>query len=96
MTKEQIQLEAYKQIRYAVNLDLENDELSGFIHGVIALENALSESMQDKKDTQDTQEQPNKPDKPQLDINLLEKLGKEQNHIELAKPLSPPLAPPLR
>ena len=25
MTKEQIQLEAYKQIRYAINLDLEND-----------------------------------------------------------------------
>ncbi len=81
MTKEQIQLEAYKQIRYAVNLDLENDELSGFIHGVIALENALSESMQD------TQEQPDEPDKTQLDIDLLEKLGKEQNHIELAKPL---------
>ncbi len=90
MTKEQIQLEAYKQIRYAVNLDLENDELSGFIHGIIALETALSESMQD------TQEQPNKTDKPQLDIDLLEKLGREQNHIELAKPLSPPLAPPLR
>lgn len=90
MTKEQIQLEAYKQIRYAVNLDLENDELSGFIHGVITLENALSESMQNM------QEQPDEPDKPQLDINLLEKLGKEQNHIELAKPLSPPLAPPLR
>lgn len=90
MTKEQIQLEAYKQICYAVNLDLENDELSGFIHGVIALETALSES------TQDTQEQPDEPDKPQLDIDLLEKLGKEQNHIELAKPLSPPLAPPLR
>lgn len=91
MTKEQIQLEAYKQIRYAINLDLENDELSGFIHGVIALETALSESM-----TQDTQEQSDKPDKPQLDIDLLEKLGKEQNHIELAKPLSPSLAPPLR
>lgn len=90
MTKEQIQLEAYKQIRYAVNLDLENDELSGFIHGIIALETALSESMQD------TQEQPNKTDKPQLDIDLLEKLGREQNHIELAKPLSPPLTPPLR
>lgn len=90
MTKEQIQLEAYKQIRYAVNLDLENDELSGFIHGIIALETALSESMQD------TQEQPDKTDKPQLDIDLLEKLGREQNHIELAKPLSPPLAPPLR
>lgn len=90
MTKEQIQLEAYKQIRYAVNLDLENDELSGFIHGVIALEEALSESMQD------TQEQPDEPDKPQLDIDLLEKLGREQNHIELAKPLSPPLAPPLK
>lgn len=90
MTKEQIQLEAYKQIRYAVNLDLENDELSGFIHGIIALETALSESMQD------TQEQPNKTDKPQLDIDSLEKLGREQNHIELAKPLSPPLAPPLR
>ena len=93
MTKKQIQLEAYKQIRYAVNLDLENDELSGFIHGVIALEEALSESMQD---TQDTQEQPDEPDKPQLNIALLEKLGKEQNHIELAKPLSPPLAQPLR
>lgn len=90
MTKEQIQLEAYKQIRYAVNLNLENDELSGFIHGIIALETALSESMQD------TQEQPDKTDKPQLDIDLLEKLGREQNHIELAKPLSPPLAPPLR
>lgn len=90
MTKEQIQLEAYKQIRYAVNLDLENDELSGFIHGIIALETALSESMQD------TQEQPDKTDKPQLDIDLLEKLGREQNHIELAKPLSPPLAPPLK
>ena len=51
MTKEQIQLEAYKQIRYAVNLDLENDELSGFIHGVIALETALSESMQNMQDT---------------------------------------------
>lgn len=96
MTKEQIQLEAYKQIRYAVNLDLENDELSGFIHGVIALETALSESMQNMQNMQDTQEQPDEPDKPQLDINLLEKLGKEQNHIELAKPLSPPLAPPLR
>lgn len=88
MTKEQIQLEAYKQIRYAVNLDLENDELSGFIHGVIALENALSESMQDK---QDTQEQPNEPDEIPFDGDLLsenlERLGREQNHIELAKPL---------
>lgn len=93
MTKEQIQLEAYKQICYAVNLDLENDELSGFIHGVIALENALSKSMQDK---QDTQEQHDELDKPQRDIDLLEKLGKEQNHIKLAKPLSPPLAPPLK
>lgn len=96
MTKEQIQLEAYKQIRYAVNLDLENDELSGFIHGVIALETALSESMQNTQDTQDTQEQPDEPDKPQLDIDLLEKLGKEKNHIELAKPLSPPFAQSLR
>lgn len=88
MTKEQIQLEAYKQIRYAVNLDLENDELSGFIHGVIALENALSESMQDK---QDTQEQPNEPDEIPFDGDLLsenlERLGREQNHIKLAKPL---------
>lgn len=88
MTKEQIQLEAYKQIRYAVNLDLENDELSGFIHGVIALENALSESIQD---TQDTQEQPNEPDEIPFDGDLLseslERLGREQNHIKLAKPL---------
>lgn len=88
MTKEQIQLEAYKQIRYAVNLDLENDELSGFIHGAIALENALSESMQDK---QDTQEQPNEPDEIPFDEDLLsenlERLGREQNHIKLAKPL---------
>ena len=88
MTKEQIQLEAYKQIRYALNLDLENDELSGFIHGVIALENALSESMQDK---QDTQEQPNEPDEIPFDGDLLsenlERLGREQNHIKLAKPL---------
>ena len=88
MTKEQIQLKAYKQIRYALNLDLENDELSGFIHGVIALENALSESMQDK---QDTQEQPNEPDEIPFDGDLLsenlERLGREQNHIKLAKPL---------
>ena len=81
MTKDEIQLEAYKQICYAAELNLDNDELSGFIHGVIALEMALSESMQD------TQEQPNEPDETQMDIDLLEKLGREQNHIDIAPPL---------
>lgn len=78
MTKDEIQLEAYKQICYAAELDLDNDELSGFVHGVIALEMALSESMQD------TNEQP---DEPQINIDLLEKLGREQNHIDIAPPL---------
>jgi len=78
MTQDEIQLEAYKQICYAAELDLDNDELSGFVHGVIALEMALSESMQD------TQEQP---DESQMDTDLLEKLGKEQNHIDIAPPL---------
>lgn len=78
MTQDEIQLEAYKQICYAAELDLDNDELSGFVHGVIALEMALSESMQD------TQEQP---DEPQMNIDLLEKLGREQNHIDIAPPL---------
>lgn len=81
MTQDEIQLEAYKQICYAAELDLDNDELSGFVHGVIALEMALSESMQD------TQEQPNEPDETQMDIDLLEKLGREQNHIDIAPPL---------
>lgn len=75
MTQDEIQLEAYKQICYAAELDLDNDELSGFVHGVIALEMALSESMQEQ------------PDEPQMDISLLEKLGKEQNHIDIASPL---------
>lgn len=78
MTKEQLEQEAYRQICYAAELDLDNDELSGFVHGVIALEMALSESMQD------TQEQP---DESQMDTDLLEKLGKEQNHIDIAPPL---------
>lgn len=78
MTQDEIQLEAYKQICYTAELDLDNDELSGFVHGVIALEMALSESMQD------TQEQP---DEPQMNIDLLEKLGREQNHIDIASPL---------
>lgn len=75
MTQDEIQLEAYKQICYAAELDLDNDELSGFVHGVIALEMALSESMQEQ------------PDEPQMDISLLEKLGKEQNHIDIAPQL---------
>lgn len=75
MTQDEIQLEAYKQICYAAELDLDNDELSGFVHGVIALEMALSESMQEQ------------PDEPQIDISLLEKLGKEQNHIDIAPQL---------
>lgn len=75
MTQDKIQLEAYKQICYAAELDLDNDELSGFVHGVIALEMALSESMQEQ------------PDEPQMDISLLEKLGKEQNHIDIAPQL---------
>ena len=78
MTQDETQLEAYKQICYAAELDLDNDELSGFVHGVIALEMALSESIQD------THEQP---DEPQMDISLLEKLGKEQNHIDIAPQL---------
>lgn len=78
MTQDEIQLEAYKQICYAAELDLDNDELSGFVHGVIALEMALSESIQD------THEQP---DKPQMNIDLLERLGREQNHIDIASPL---------
>lgn len=75
MTQDEIQLEAYKQICYAAELDLDNDELSGFVHGVISLETALSESMQEQ------------PDEPQIDISLLEKLGREQNHIDIAPPL---------
>lgn len=75
MTQDEIQLEAYKQICYAAELDLDNDELSGFVHDVISLEAALSESMQEH------------PDEPQMDIDLLEKLGKEQNHIDIAPPL---------
>lgn len=75
MTQDEIQLEAYKQICYAAELDLDNDELSGFVHGVIALEMALSESMQEQ------------PDEPQMDISLLEKLGKEQNHIDITPQL---------
>lgn len=78
MTQDEIQLEAYKQICYAAELDLDNDELSGFVHGVIALEMALSESIQD------THEQP---DEPQMNIDLLERLGREQNHIDIASPL---------
>lgn len=78
MTQDEIQLEAYKQICYAAELDLDNDELSGFVHGVIALEMALSESIQD------THEQP---DEPQMNIDLLERLGREQNHIDIAPPL---------
>lgn len=75
MTRDEIQLEAYKQICYAAELDLDNDELSGFVHGVIALEMALSESMQEQ------------PDEPQMGVSLLEKLGKEQNHIDIAPQL---------
>lgn len=75
MTQDEIQLEAYKQICYAAELDLDNDELSGFVHGVISLKAALSKSMQEH------------PDEPQMDIDLLEKLGKEQNHIDIAPPL---------
>lgn len=75
MTKKQLEQEAYRQICYAAELDLDNDELSGFVHGVIALEMALSESMQEQ------------PDEPQMDISLLEKLGKEQNHIDIAPQL---------
>lgn len=75
MTKEQLEQEAYRQICYAAELDLDNNELSGFVHGVIALEMALSESMQEQ------------PDEPQMDISLLEKLGKEQNHIDIAPQL---------
>lgn len=75
MTQDEIQLEAYKQISYVAELDLDNNELSGFVHGVIALEMALSESMQEQ------------PDEPQMDISLLEKLGKEQNHIDIAPQL---------
>lgn len=78
MTKEQLEQEAYKQICYAAELDLDNDELSGFVHGVIALEMALSASIPD------TQEQS---DETQMDIDLLEKLGREQNHINIAPPL---------
>lgn len=78
MTQDEIQLEAYKQICYAAELDLDNDELSCFVHGVIALEMALSESIQD------THEQP---DEPQMNIDLLERLGREQNHIDIASPL---------
>lgn len=78
MTKEQLELEAYRQICYAAELDLDNDELSGFIHGVISLEAALCESMQDNQE---------QPDTPQMDIDLLEKLGREQNHIDIAPPL---------
>lgn len=78
MTQDEIQLEAYRQICYAAELDLDNDESSGFIHGVIALETALSESMQDT---------PEQPDESQIDIDLLEKLGREQNHIDIAPPL---------
>lgn len=55
---------------------------------MIALETALSESIQD---TQDTQEQPDEPDEIPFDGDLLseslERLGREQNHIKLAKPL---------
>ena len=78
MTQDETQLKAYKQICYAAELDLDNDELSGFVHGVIALEMALSESIQD------THEQP---DEPQMNIDLLERLGREQNHIDIASPL---------
>lgn len=75
MTQDEIQLEAYKQISYVAELDLDNDELSGFVHGVIALEMALSEAMQEQ------------PDEQQMDIDLLEKLGREQNHIDIVPQL---------
>lgn len=75
MTKDEIQLKAYRQICYAAELDLDNNELSGFVHGVISLEAALSESMQENQE---------QPDKPQMDIDLLERLGREQNHIDIA------------
>lgn len=75
MTKEQLEQEAYRQICYAAELDLDNNELSGFVHGVIALEMALSESMQEQ------------PDEPHMNIDLLERLGREQNHIDIASPL---------
>lgn len=78
MTKDEIQLKAYRQICYAAELDLDNNELSGFVHGVISLEAALSESMQENQE---------QPDKPQMDIDLLERLGREQNHIDIAPPL---------
>lgn len=78
MTKDEIQLEAYRQICYAAELDLDNDELSGFVHGVISLEAALFESMQENQE---------QPDKQQMDIDLLERLGREQNHIDIAPPL---------
>lgn len=78
MTKDEIQLEAYRQICYAAELDLDNDELSGFVHGVISLEAALCEFMQDNQ---------KQPDTPQMDIDLLERLGREQNHIDIAPPL---------
>ena len=78
MTKEQLEQKAYEQICYAAELDLDNDELSGFVHGVIALEMALSASIQNNQE---------QPDESQMDIDLLEKLGREQNHIDIAPPL---------
>lgn len=71
MTQNEIQLEAYKQIYYAAELDLDNDELSGFVHGVIALEMALSESMQEQ------------PDEPQMGISLLENSAKNKITLTL-------------